>query len=512
MARAVVTNEEALKALGQIIATDPVETVFAIPHFNPHVGDVDGKGKIEIRYLRECLRSLSKQVDADGNPETRFAVVVVNDASPAYQEQKDASTGELDNANELRALFEQTIQDFAGRIKIIAIEQDVNGGIGNARNPVIDLADKLGIPSVSFLDHDDQAAPERVSKTIAAFGDPNVDLVYSAFRPIDKDGEFLENDALEVGVRKYLELITDPDATQEGPHKWRDLFLAHDYYNLPSTTSVRTSLMAQHLFTRPLCEDNSIWPVLMAYGGEIKFLDTVAPYRVLPKGETASRAANGDFFDVAYVSADLEGLDGAVKAAEARGFLTPADRDVIFSVFMERSIAYNNSKPNGKSRPDIAVTLRDLCEGRLSFEDALDIERFCARVNYNALEMRKTLAKEMTAASGLTKANATRDDWNELRARIQDKFAELGIVATPIPGRIQTELDREKAGEPITYSLVTGTGLEFDSVPDTPQELQGPQVGSTPMLPFTPRPGVAPEAIALERPFGPDAQGQIPNN
>ncbi len=503
MAREVITNSEALEALRQITDGQDVQTIFAIPHFNPHVGDVDGKGKTEIRYLKECLESLVAQVDSNGDPETRFAVVVVNDASPAYKEMQHASEGELDNANELKRLYEQTIHDFSDRLKIIAIEQEVNGGIGNARNPVVDFAYKLGISSVSFLDHDDQAAQERVSKTIAAFNNPNVDLVYSAFRPIDKDGEFLGNDALEAGVKKYLELITEPGQTQEGPHKWRDLFLEHDYYNLPSTTSVRTSLMAQHPFTRPLCEDNSIWPVLMAYGGDIKFIDTVAPYRVLPKGETASRAANGDFFDVAYVSADLEGLDGAVRAAESRGLLTPEDRNIIFSVFMERSIAYNNNKPNGKHRPDISATLRDLCEGRLSFEDALDIEKFCARVNHNAKQMRRAVEKEMRVASGLTKANATHEQWSELRAQIKETFADLGIVETPIPQRIQVELDREKDGEPIRYKLITGTGLHID-LPGMQQRLQGPLA--------PPRAGKSPDPVAIERTLQIGLMSQTSNN
>lgn len=464
MVRPVVTNPEALGALKQIIDGKDVKTIFAIPHFNPNVGDIDGKALTELRYLSECLETLASQVRPDGTPEDRFAVVVVNDASPAYR----AENGDPEKARELEKLFRHTIQDFADRLNIIAIEQKVNGGIGNARNPVIVMAAELEIESVSFVDHDDQVDPRRVYETIRAFEDPQVDLVYSAFYPIDRDGEVLGNGSLELGVRRYLELISE--LRPEGQHRWKDLFLEHDYYNLPSATSVRTSLMAENLFTRPLCEDNSLWPVLMAHGGHIAFIDTLTGYRVLPGEATASRAANERFFDVAYVSADLEGMHGAVTAAYDRGFLAEADRDIIFSVFMQRSIDYNRNKPNGKHRPDIAATLEDLCEGRLSFEDALDIKSFCARVNEHAAAMRQEVVDSMTQASGLTKENVSLEDWNNLRGRIQVKITELGIEETPIPNRIQVELDREAANEPITYRLVTGSGLHFrhdEAVRDT---------------------------------------------
>lgn len=408
MTRNVITNPQAQAALADAIAGSDVQTLFAIPHFNDKSGDA---ALTEIRYLYECLESLAAQRDDQGHPETRFAVVVTDDASPAYKTNP-----------ELRFVYERVINEFAGKLKIIAIEADVNGGIGNARNPVIDLAHELQIPTVSFLDHDDKSDAERVFQTIKAFeSDPAVTLVYSAFYPIDTTGNRLGNEYLEPGVRKYLENII---ATRpEGSDMWKQLFKEIDYINKPSETTVSTELMYRHQFTKPICEDNACWPILMAYPGKVAFIDTLGGYRVLEGQSTNSRMDMNRYFDVAFVSSDLAGLDGAVKVALARGSVTQDELTEILGAHLDRAITLNKTKPGDTQRLDIAAALDDLRKGTLSFDDALDPVGLLARVNYHA--------------------------------------RRLGLPETQMNARVQKELKLEADGVPVTYQLIGGTGLKF---------------------------------------------------
>ena len=157
----------------------------------------------------------------------------------------------------------------------------------------------------------------------------------------------------------------------------------------------------------------------MAAGGELVFLSTQAGYRSLPGQSTASRDANGSFFDVAYVAADLEGMHRAVRVAEARGALTPEDKAIIFAAFIERSIAYNLAKPDGaRDRPDIAAALQDVVSGDLPIEEALCQRGLLDRVNLHA--------------------------------------ESLGLPKTEMKPNVERELAMQERGHPVTYELIGG--------------------------------------------------------
>jgi glycosyltransferase involved in cell wall biosynthesis len=123
-------------------------------------------------FLPQTLQSLVHQ-DFGG----WFEVLVVDDASetdiyPAVQP------------------FLERYKHAVGHVNVAYIRHEMNQGLAEARNTGVR---HTTAPLIAFVDDDDVCEPAKLRRQVEAFAaDPQVGLVHTSFRYIDKDGKFCD--------------------------------------------------------------------------------------------------------------------------------------------------------------------------------------------------------------------------------------------------------------------------------------------------------------------------------
>jgi len=229
-----------------------------------------------IHYIEEAVEGIFQQTDQN------WHLIFIEDVSPLQAEA-------LTLINRYKSSHHE---------KITVIHNQKNQGPGFARNMAIEYAHQMQAPFVLFNDQDDISDKNRLALTRRAFED-NSDavVVYSAFIPIDEDGNKIPNEQLTFSIKEIL------DCYQNVPHgkdMWYTMGIEMGYVNLTSATSVLTSVAKEFPFRGMLVsEDLDAW-FRYSTEGRFIFVDNAPTKYRLPtdkKGST-SRSRSTDFYSL----------------------------------------------------------------------------------------------------------------------------------------------------------------------------------------------------------------------
>ncbi len=285
----------------------PGDPVFVIPHY--------ARSEESWTALRWTVDSLLAQDDP------AWRAVIVDDASP-----RPDTRPRLDAVRTLAP----------DRIDVVL--RDTNQGPGTCRNAGVGWAAEQGAPFVLFLDADDIAHPQRLSRTRELFGRrPEVDFVYSGFTVIDERGDAVAEEHITPSIREILD--SHRKGPVEGPDAWIAIGTELGYTTLTSTVSVRTDLALRFPFPGTyVAEDDHAWLRMSAGGSGFAFLpDTHTGYRV-PTGVegSATRHAIGSGFYWASAQVTSDGFARALSLALARGTVEESEAERLRARFYAR--------------------------------------------------------------------------------------------------------------------------------------------------------------------------------
>jgi hypothetical protein len=208
-----------------------------MPHYSINSSD--------LVNTRNAVSGLFGQTSDD------WVLIAIDDASPF--------TESLDYLRDLKREYPN---------RIITHFKDVNTGAGDCRNIGITIASNINIPVTVFNDADDISHPSRIERTITEFlKNPNVDVIYSSFIPIDENGFARDPQELTPSITSIL--VSHRSFPPEGRDVWKTIGVRTGYTNLTSCTSVRTELAARCPFPiERVSEDAHTWMRYSAFGRE----------------------------------------------------------------------------------------------------------------------------------------------------------------------------------------------------------------------------------------------------
>lgn len=275
----------------------------------PYLGD-----SCETRtYLLQAVESVFKQSD------TAWMLFIVDDfsAEPLTFEM----LGEQANAH---------------RSRIVILRTSTRSGPGVCRNIAIQHSYDYGCPFVLFLDADDIAFPDRLTMTRQGMALPNVDVAYSAFKPIDGAGQALPADALVPSIASILKALENPP---QGPQAWLAMATEVGYANLTSATAVKTSFAVSVPFPPEMVsEDFHTWLRIGAAGASFGFIKMpLCGYRIANAGTgSSSRSRYGPEFYRKKAQIDARGFEEALHLGLRRKALHATDLSELRKKFRQR--------------------------------------------------------------------------------------------------------------------------------------------------------------------------------
>ncbi|PKO31819.1 MAG: hypothetical protein CVU34_16655 [Betaproteobacteria bacterium HGW-Betaproteobacteria-7] len=275
----------------------------------PYFGDSAESGI----YLSQAVTSVFEQSDPD------WMLFIVDDSSP------NPLTFEM--LGERADLF---------KTRIVLLRTSARSGPGVCRNIAIQHAYDYGCVIALFLDADDIAFPDRLKATRMAMAPPDVDVVYSVFKPIDGAGEVLPSHALVPSIASILKALEDPP---EGPETWLTMATEVGYTNLTSATAVKTSIAISVPFPPEMVsEDFHTWLRIGAAGASFSFLNTpLCGYRIATtKSGSSSRRRYGPEFYRKKAQIDSRGFEEALLLALRRGTLSVEVLPLLRKKFRQR--------------------------------------------------------------------------------------------------------------------------------------------------------------------------------
>jgi hypothetical protein len=315
------------------------DACFVMPHYS--------RGPAEIDYAIRAIESVWNQVDMG------WHLIVVDDCSPA--------TESLD-------VITRMAMRSGGKMTVI--NSTTNLGPGECRNRAIMRAAEIGAPFVLFLDSDDIALPQRLTRIRDAFQDPEVDFAYSNFSVIDKDSNVLERGRITPSLLEILDACALCPPEGYGPSVLEEIGTRTGYATLTSTIGVRTRIGLENPFPNYRAgEDEYTWYQYFSASRKIKFIpDVLALYRV-PGGKHGSRSRQqlgGDFY-FKSVEAARVGFIRAIDSAIEQNIFGPERRMPLIKGFCQR-IA---NTMRGENQLVLAEMLMRNAEGSLDSLDAV---------------------------------------------------------------------------------------------------------------------------------------------
>lgn len=196
--------------------------------------------------------------------------------------------------------------------KIHVIYSKRNRGPGVARNLGIQYARNLDIPFILFNDSDDISDANRLKETRNAFKNQEVNVVYSSFKVIDENDNYVPKNQICDSINEILDGHTHN--LVEGEDAWLQIALEKNYTNLTSTTAVRTELAYMEQFpAKHVSEDLHAWLRYGAHKGKFAFMhDIYTLYRIKRNTESSSRARIKNFY-VLKAKTDVDGYKRAER-------------------------------------------------------------------------------------------------------------------------------------------------------------------------------------------------------
>ncbi|MDQ7905953.1 glycosyltransferase family A protein [Phytohabitans sp. ZYX-F-186] len=302
--RLIVALKNGMSWRGGLVAFQS-DAGFVIPYFRAT--------ELHERFLAELVDCLTAQTV----PGWRAAVVVDGPESRLSDELADR----------LRRDGRFTLFEMPRRI-----------GPGPCRNLATRWCLDAGADFIFFQDADDMPHPERVAETIAVFSRrKEVDFVYSAFDPIDEDGNPMPDDAI---TPLYLECIKALRGEPvEGPNAWITIGTETGFVTLTSTVAVRAPLAAQCMFpAAPVSQDCHTFYRMSAAGSAFARSDfKFSKYRMRKSSGGGSIFTRfGDAYYMMKSQVDLDGFSTAMRIALSRGTLSPDQAGPVMRKFYER--------------------------------------------------------------------------------------------------------------------------------------------------------------------------------
>lgn len=247
-----------------------------------------------------------------------WKLIIVDDCSP--------SPGAVDYLRTLQALA-------PGKIELVLLDR--HAGPGSARNAGVRRAFEHRHPIILFQDADDLSDRKRLEVVRDVMSaDSQVTFVYSAFSPIDEDGNAIRPSDLTGSIQEILEAY---GRAPHGPNAWLDIGVRTGYATLTSTTSVATDVIYSYPFpAERISEDAHAWFRCGAGGGNTWFASEIrGAYRIPRKvAGSASRARQGrERFYSEKCRVDNDGFVRGIELALANGKISCVIREELLVRF-----------------------------------------------------------------------------------------------------------------------------------------------------------------------------------
>lgn len=279
----------------------------------PHCAEYE---KTKKYFIADTLDGLFAQTDAN------WQAVIINDCSPK-QEVRDY----LNNIEE----------KFFPKIEVIFLNKNMGPGV--CRNIGVLWALKRQCPIVLFNDADDISHPERVEVVKKIFlENPKIGLVYSTFKVIDENNQFVPIENIPSPTLEILE--SHASNPVEGDDAWIRIGTERGYTNITSSTAVRTLFAYECPFpAERASEDSHTWMRISASGACFKYTPLVPTRYRIPSymKYQASRTRLGPSnFNKIKIRVDTDGFLKAIEIAVTKGRIKPEEIPFLKSKFYER--------------------------------------------------------------------------------------------------------------------------------------------------------------------------------
>lgn len=187
----------------------------------------------------------------------------------------------------------ETLNEYINEVKskasqtIIVHHNAHNLGPGESRNIGIKIASELGSKVIMFQDADDISAANRIEVTRRIFETTSADLVYSPFKVIDENNEFVALDNISHSIRDILKAMAHK--APMGKDVWKIIGTDTGYVNLVTSTSVRIEVALETPFPdRRASEDAYTWMVYSAKGAYFYYTDEILNLYRIPQDVNGS--------------------------------------------------------------------------------------------------------------------------------------------------------------------------------------------------------------------------------
>ncbi|SFR99042.1 glycosyltransferase family 2 protein [Anaeromicropila populeti] len=277
-------------------------------------------------YFDKAINSVKRQTDPN------WHIVVIDDCSPCIEAREYAQKLGAENPDQ---------------VTVICLEK--NMGPGGARNEGIRYAYEHESPFILFLDADDVCDERRLEVVRKHFiENPIVNVVYSTFRVIDEDDQFVKDEDIAPSIYETLE--GHKHNVVEGENAWISIATEKNYTNLTSSTAVKTTIAYTTPFPEMVkcSEDAHTWMRYGARRGVFIYDETIPSlYRIPRNTESNSRAIIGNDFCAMKVEVDEDGFMEAMKIAISNGNIDRSEKNelsVLFYIKLAESMIYANRK------------------------------------------------------------------------------------------------------------------------------------------------------------------------
>jgi len=222
--------------------------------------------------------------------------------------------------------------------RFVMLKMPYRAGPGPCRNAATRWCLDTGADLILFQDADDMPHPERVAETISIFSSrKEVDFIYSAFDPIDEDGNPMPDEAITPHIREIVETIRG--GLVEGPNAWIKIGTETGYLTLTSTVAVRAKLAAECMFPQvPVSQDCHTFYRMSAAGSSFGYSDLkLTKYRLRKSsGGGSIFTRHGDSYYMMKSLVDIDGFSTAMRIALSRGTLPPDQAAPVMRKFYDR--------------------------------------------------------------------------------------------------------------------------------------------------------------------------------
>jgi glycosyltransferase involved in cell wall biosynthesis len=289
----------------------------------PHLRNDSKQSKF---FFDKALEGIFHQMDPN------WQVVIIDDDSPSSEVKS----------------YLLNLQDFYPE-KIHVIFNEKNYGPGYSRNLGIQWAYEHQSPIVLFNDADDISHQRRLEIVRAIFKENiNASVVYSTFKVIDENDNFVSPEKLTPSILEILE--GHQNQPLQGQNIWIAIGIERGYTNLTSSTAVRTSLAYQYPFPEErVSEDSHTWFRYSAGGGEFVYASEIPTFYRIPQNTagsaTRSREGGKHQFYKQKAAVDLAGFTEAIEIALRRHRIYPQEiNELLIKFYIKLAITMAREK------------------------------------------------------------------------------------------------------------------------------------------------------------------------